>query len=216
MKLEEEQLDNVFQCLINGLFDEKEEEYNRKNCAQLLGKLSMKWNKQQLNTAFNSLSITLNKGYYWTYKEALETITMKFSGKQFVNVFNYLISVFNDKYANLLEEISQRLDEKQINIALNYFMNKLNDRYKRHNICIKCTQILKIISNKCNEQQLNEAFNFSMDIFTDKNNNAEVRGGYAELIGTIAVNLSGRHFDDAFKCLINGLKDSVRVFGNYV
>ncbi|ETN99416.1 hypothetical protein RFI_38065 [Reticulomyxa filosa] len=118
MKLKEGQLDNVFQCLINGLFDEKEEEYNRKNCAQLLGKLSMKWNEQQLNDAFNSLKFMLNEE--------------KLSGKQFVNAFKYFISrfncgeyIYNDKYANLLEEIAQRLDEKQMNIELNYFMDKL-------------------------------------------------------------------------------------------
>ncbi|ETO05612.1 hypothetical protein RFI_31784 [Reticulomyxa filosa] len=31
---------------------------------------------------------------------------------------------------------------------------------------------------------------------------------YAELLGTIAMNLNGKHFDDAFEFLINGLKDS--------
>ncbi|ETO00019.1 hypothetical protein RFI_37440, partial [Reticulomyxa filosa] len=47
-----------------------------------------------------------------------------------------------------------------------------------------------------------------MDIFTDKNDDENVRGGCAELIGIIAVNLNGKHFDDAFQCFTNELKDS--------
>ncbi|ETN99830.1 hypothetical protein RFI_37637, partial [Reticulomyxa filosa] len=74
------QLDNAFQCdvfqrLINGLSDEKEYKFNRAKCAQLLGKLSMKWNEKQLNDAFNSLKDMLNQDDNWRYIEALETIT---------------------------------------------------------------------------------------------------------------------------------------------
>ncbi|ETN99289.1 hypothetical protein RFI_38192, partial [Reticulomyxa filosa] len=47
-----------------------------------------------------------------------------------------------------------------------------------------------------------------MDKLNDKNNNADVRGRYTELLETIAVNLNGKHFGDAFQCLTNGLKDS--------
>ncbi|ETO04852.1 hypothetical protein RFI_32544, partial [Reticulomyxa filosa] len=125
----------------------------------------------------------LNADYYETYREALEAITVKLSGKQLDNAFNYFII---DEYADLLKEIAQRLDEKQINIALNCCMDKLNDKNKHQNICIKYIQLLEIISNKCNEQQLNEAFNSSMDIFIDKNDNAYVRGGCAKLLGIIA------------------------------
>ncbi|ETN99568.1 hypothetical protein RFI_37902, partial [Reticulomyxa filosa] len=45
----EEQLGDVFQCLINGLSDENESKDNCRKCAQLLGKFSMKWNEKQLN-----------------------------------------------------------------------------------------------------------------------------------------------------------------------
>ncbi|ETO01253.1 hypothetical protein RFI_36187, partial [Reticulomyxa filosa] len=137
-----------------------EDKYNRVKCAKLLGKLSMKWNEKQLNDAFNSL-----KDNHYFYKEALETITMKLSGKQFDNAFNCFISRFN------CEGIAQELDEKQLNIALNYCMDKLNDKNERLYIRINCIEFLERISNKCNEQQLNEAFNSSMGIFTDKNNN---------------------------------------------
>ncbi|ETO03029.1 hypothetical protein RFI_34381, partial [Reticulomyxa filosa] len=146
------------------------------------------------------------------------TITVKLSGKQFNNAFNYFISRFNcekrylydDKYANLLAIIAQRLDEKQMNIVLNYCMDKLNDKNEHPNIRIKCTQLLTEVSNKCNEQQLNEAFNSSMDIFNDKNDNAHVRMECAELLETIAVNLNGKHFNDAFQCFTNGLKDDMQ------
>ncbi|ETO34663.1 hypothetical protein RFI_02426 [Reticulomyxa filosa] len=46
MKLKEGQLGDVFQCLIDGLSDEKEDEYKRGKCAELFGKLSMKWNEK--------------------------------------------------------------------------------------------------------------------------------------------------------------------------
>ncbi|ETN98628.1 hypothetical protein RFI_38864, partial [Reticulomyxa filosa] len=110
MKLKEEQLDDVFQFFINRLSDEKEHQDNRRKCAELLGKLSMKWNEKQLNDAFNSLKDMFKKDYDRTYREALETITVKLSGKQFDNAFNYFISrfndkeiyMYNDKYADLL------------------------------------------------------------------------------------------------------------------
>ncbi|ETN98011.1 hypothetical protein RFI_39511, partial [Reticulomyxa filosa] len=140
-----------------------------KGYARLLGKLSMKWNEKQLNDAFNSLKDMLNKGPNWN---------LKLSGKQFGNAFNYLISRSSCK------EIAQKLDEKQLNSALNYCMDKLND--KNEDLYIRINYIKLIISNKCNEQQLNEAFNSSMDIFNDKNNDEDVRGGCAELFGTIA------------------------------
>ncbi|ETO02764.1 hypothetical protein RFI_34649, partial [Reticulomyxa filosa] len=75
MKLKEEQLGDVFQCFIHRLSDEKEDKNNRRKCAQLLGKLSMKWNEKQLNDAFNSLKDMLNQDYCGTYRKALETIT---------------------------------------------------------------------------------------------------------------------------------------------
>ncbi|ETO33648.1 hypothetical protein RFI_03454 [Reticulomyxa filosa] len=161
MKLKAEQLGDVIQCSINRLSDEKENGYNRGRYAELLEKLSTKWNEKQLNDAFNSLKDIFNKNDW--YIEALETMTVKFA-KQFDHAFNYFISRF--KY--LLKRIAQRLDEKRMNIALNYCMDKLND----------------------------------------KNNNADVRGRYTELLETIAVNLNGKHFGDAFQCLKNGLKDS--------
>ncbi|ETO02922.1 hypothetical protein RFI_34491, partial [Reticulomyxa filosa] len=216
MKLKEEQLGDVFQCLINRLSDEKENEYYREKCAQLLGKFSMKWNEKQLKDAFNSLKDMPNKDYDWTYREALETITVNLSGKQFDNAFNYLIRKLNceneywykDEHVGLLERIAQRSDEKQMNIALGYFMDKLNDKNEHQNIRIKCIQLIKEISKKCNKQQLNKAFNSSMDILTDKNDNIYVRMKCAGLFGTIAVNLNGKHFGDAFQCLTNGFKDS--------
>ncbi|ETO00985.1 hypothetical protein RFI_36455, partial [Reticulomyxa filosa] len=51
MKLKEGQLGDVFQCFIHRLSDEKEHKYNREKCAELLGKISMKWNDKQLNDA---------------------------------------------------------------------------------------------------------------------------------------------------------------------
>ncbi|ETO03415.1 hypothetical protein RFI_33995, partial [Reticulomyxa filosa] len=100
MKLKEGQLGNVFQCLINGLFDEKEEEYNRKNCAQLLGKLSMKWNEQQLNEAFNfSMDIFTDKNNNTEVRggcvELLGTVTVNLSGRHF-DTFKCLISGLKD------------------------------------------------------------------------------------------------------------------------
>ncbi|ETN97222.1 hypothetical protein RFI_40309, partial [Reticulomyxa filosa] len=188
MKLKEEQLGDVFQCLINRLSDEKEDERNRAKCAELLGKLSMKWNEKQLNDAFNPLKDMLNKNGDWKFNcEGIHKL---------------------DKYADLLKRIAQRLDEKQMNIALNYCMDKLNDKNEHQNIRIKCIRILERILNKCNEQQLDEAFNSSMDIFTDKNDNADLRKECAKLLKTIAVDLNGKHFDDAFQCFTNGLKDS--------
>ncbi|ETO04583.1 hypothetical protein RFI_32815 [Reticulomyxa filosa] len=64
MKLKEKKLGDVFQCLINRLSDEKEKEYNRGRCAELLEKLSIKWNEKQLDDAFNSLKDIFNKYYY--------------------------------------------------------------------------------------------------------------------------------------------------------
>ncbi|ETN99732.1 hypothetical protein RFI_37736 [Reticulomyxa filosa] len=175
MKLKEEQLGDVFQCLIDRLSDEKEAENKRIKCAKLLGKFSMKWNEKQLNDAFNSLKDMSNKDDDWKYRESLGTITVKLSGKQFDNAFNYFISRSNrekgHRYCDLLYRIAQRLDEKQMNIALNY-------------------------------------------IFTDKNDSAHVRGEYVELLETIAANLNGKHFDDAFQYFTNGLKDSYRTVRN--
>ncbi|ETO02993.1 hypothetical protein RFI_34417 [Reticulomyxa filosa] len=106
------QSDNAFQFLIHGspsyfchyytqfimkLKEEQlgdENEYNRKNCAELLGELSMKWNEKQLNDAFNSLKDMFNKDYHWRYI-ALETIEVKLSGEQFDNAFNYFINRLN-------------------------------------------------------------------------------------------------------------------------
>ncbi|ETO34686.1 PBS lyase HEAT domain protein repeat-containing protein, partial [Reticulomyxa filosa] len=216
MKLKEEQLGDVFKYLVDRLSDEKEDDNARIKCAELLGKISMKWNEKQLIDAFNSLIDIFNDidASYSAFQyvcEAIAAITVKFPGRQFDNTFNYLISRLNcegiaehDKYADLIERITQRVDEKQINIALNCFMGNLN---KHQNIRIKCIQLIKEISNKCNEQQLNKAFNSSMDIFTDKND-ADVRKKCTELLVTIAVNLNGKHFDNAFQCFTNGLKDS--------
>ncbi|ETO02683.1 hypothetical protein RFI_34730, partial [Reticulomyxa filosa] len=95
MKLKEEQLCDVFQCLINRLSDEKAAENNRRKCAELLGKLSMKWNEKQLNDAFNSLKDMLNKDDRFNREETYKN---------------------NDKYADLFERIAQRLDEKQMKI----------------------------------------------------------------------------------------------------
>ncbi|ETO06575.1 hypothetical protein RFI_30817, partial [Reticulomyxa filosa] len=204
MKLKEGQLGNVFQCLINQFSYKKEDRYNR---AKLLGKLSMKWNKKQLDDAFDSLEDMLNEDDYYFYTEGLGAIIVKMSGKQFDRAFNYLISeldcerrnIYIDKYAYLLDEIAQKLDKKQMNIALNYFMDKLNDKNKHQNIRIKCIKLIEEILNKCNEQQLNEIFNSSMDIFTDKNDDEDVRGECAKLLEAIAVNLNGKYFDDTFK-----------------
>ncbi|ETO02605.1 hypothetical protein RFI_34813 [Reticulomyxa filosa] len=66
MKLKEEQLGDIFQCLINRLSDEKEDKYDCRRCAESLGKLSMKWNEKQLNDAFNSLKDMFNKNDYRT------------------------------------------------------------------------------------------------------------------------------------------------------
>ncbi|ETO34387.1 hypothetical protein RFI_02707, partial [Reticulomyxa filosa] len=128
-----------------------------------------------------------NKKNYWVYRSAIETITMKLSGGQFHNTFSYLINrlnredIYNDKYTDLLKRIAQRLDEKQMKIALNHLMGKLNDKNKHQNIVIKYIQLLT------------------------ENDNAYVR---AELLGTIAANLNRKHFDDAFQCFTNELKDS--------
>ncbi|ETN97291.1 hypothetical protein RFI_40240, partial [Reticulomyxa filosa] len=116
-----EQLGNVFQCLIDRFSYKKEDRYDR---AELLGKFSMKWNKKQLDDAFNSLKHMLNRDDYYFYTEALGAITVKMSGKQFDRAFNYLISeldcerrnIYIDKYAYLLDEIAQKLDKKQMNI----------------------------------------------------------------------------------------------------
>ncbi|ETN99425.1 hypothetical protein RFI_38049, partial [Reticulomyxa filosa] len=138
MKLKEEQLGDVFKYLIDRLSDGEEDDNNHRKCANLIGKISMKWNEKQLIDAFNSLiNIFIN------VNEAIAAITVKLPERQFGNAFNYFISRLNcekssiyDKYANLLKMTAQRLDEKQMNIALNYCINK--------------------ISNKCNEQQLNK------------------------------------------------------------
>ncbi|ETO34664.1 hypothetical protein RFI_02427, partial [Reticulomyxa filosa] len=84
-----------------------------------------------------------------------------------------------------LKKIAQRLNEKQMNIALNYCMDKLNDKNEHQNNRIKCIELFETISNKCNEQQLNNSL---MDILHDEDDHEE-------------------YFDDAFQCLINGLKD---------
>ncbi|ETO01109.1 hypothetical protein RFI_36331, partial [Reticulomyxa filosa] len=46
MTLKEGQLDDVFKCLVNRLSDEKEDDDVRIKCAELLEKISMKWNKK--------------------------------------------------------------------------------------------------------------------------------------------------------------------------
>ncbi|ETO09888.1 hypothetical protein RFI_27486, partial [Reticulomyxa filosa] len=155
---------------------------------QLIGEFSIKWNEKQLNDASNSLKDTLNEDYCGMYRATLETITVKLSGKQFDNAFNYLICEGKDTY-NLPKMIAQRLDEKQMSIAWNYLMDKLNDKNEHPNIRIK-------------------SFYSSMGIFTDKNNNTDMCGKCAKLLGIIAVNRNGKHFNDAFKCFTNGLKDS--------
>ncbi|ETO00614.1 hypothetical protein RFI_36826, partial [Reticulomyxa filosa] len=48
MKLEEGQLGDVFKFLIGRLSDEKENDGVRIKCAELIGKISMKWNEKQL------------------------------------------------------------------------------------------------------------------------------------------------------------------------
>ncbi|ETO03100.1 hypothetical protein RFI_34310 [Reticulomyxa filosa] len=131
MKLKEEQLGNVFQCFIHRLSDEKKDTRNRRKCAELLGKLSMKWNEKQLDNAFNSLKDIFNKeqltlkdmrnkkqlilkdihnkeNLVGTYREALKTIT--------VELFNCEGYIYHYEYADLLYGIAQRLDEKQMNM----------------------------------------------------------------------------------------------------
>ncbi|ETO07346.1 hypothetical protein RFI_30045 [Reticulomyxa filosa] len=148
--------------------------------------------EKQLNDAFNSLKDMLNEDDYWEYGKALETITVKLSGKQFDNAFNYFINRFNweciygDNYAFLLYEIAQRLNERQMNIELNYLMDKLNDKNEHQNIRIKCIKILERISNKCEDE---------------KN-----RKLYAKSIGYLSMKLNKKQLDDVFERL-NGLKD---------
>ncbi|ETO06064.1 hypothetical protein RFI_31332 [Reticulomyxa filosa] len=112
----------------------------------------MKWNEKQLNHAFNYLKRMLNQDDDWNYIETLAAITVKLSGKQFDNAFNYFISGFNceerytyDRYAGLLERIAQRLDEKQMNIALKHCMDRLNDKNEHQNIRIKCIKLIEEI-----------------------------------------------------------------------
>ncbi|ETO10727.1 hypothetical protein RFI_26650 [Reticulomyxa filosa] len=131
--------------------------------------------------------------------ELIGELLMKLNETQLIDAFDPLIDMVNDidciysafntvreqlqlycgdNAYNLLKGIAQRLDEKQMNIALNYFMDKINDKNEHQTIRIKCIQLIKY-GKEC-----------------------------AELLGTIAVNLNGKSFDDAFKCLTNELTDS--------
>ncbi|ETO02211.1 hypothetical protein RFI_35224 [Reticulomyxa filosa] len=102
MTLKEEQLDDVLKCLVDRLSDEKKYDDVRKKYAELIGKLSMKWNETQLIDAFNSLIDIFNAiddsyDAFNAVREAIAEITVKLPGRQFDNAFNYLISRLNSR-----------------------------------------------------------------------------------------------------------------------
>ncbi|ETO00960.1 hypothetical protein RFI_36480 [Reticulomyxa filosa] len=97
MTLKEEQLDDVFKCVIGRLSNEKENDDILIQCVKLIGNFSMKWNERQLIDAFNSLIDIFNDidSSYSDFRDvynAIAAITVKLPGRQFDGAFNYLIS----------------------------------------------------------------------------------------------------------------------------
>ncbi|ETO03056.1 hypothetical protein RFI_34354, partial [Reticulomyxa filosa] len=100
MKLKEGQLDHVFKCLIGQLSDEEEYDGVRIQCAESIGKISMKWNEKQLIDAFNSLIdifVDASCSESEAVHEAIAAITVKLPEIQFDNAFNYLINWMKNK-----------------------------------------------------------------------------------------------------------------------
>ncbi|ETN99796.1 hypothetical protein RFI_37671, partial [Reticulomyxa filosa] len=94
MKLKEGQLGDVFQCFISRLSDEKEDEYNRRKCAELLGKLSMKWNENQLERVFNAL--------IFVSKHSMNTNNDKDKDESLVKLLQLTSTKLNDEQLYLL------------------------------------------------------------------------------------------------------------------
>ncbi|ETO33055.1 hypothetical protein RFI_04053 [Reticulomyxa filosa] len=93
-----------------------------------------------------------------------------------------------------------------MNIALNYFMSRLNVNIKI--FVSNAFDYLKTLFNCCLLHLFEIILTLQWDIFNDRNDNTDVRMECEELLGTIAVDLNRKHFNDAFRCLTNELKDS--------
>ncbi|ETN98714.1 hypothetical protein RFI_38773 [Reticulomyxa filosa] len=127
MILKKGQLDDIFQCLIDRLSDEKENDDVLMKCVELIGKISKKWNENSLISLVG----------------LLEKVSTKLNGKQL-----YLLMIY------LLEEIYTVCSRCIINNIRNIWKREAIDRLKE-NIQMKNENTLMMNEKNSNNQTAN-------------------------------------------------------------
>ncbi|ETN99898.1 hypothetical protein RFI_37569, partial [Reticulomyxa filosa] len=159
LKLNEEQLPYISQCLMDGL--EYKNKYIHQECAKLLGTLSMKWNQVQLNDTFKCLMNRLNENVHWTYMNSIEKILLRLEEEYLDTAFQCLIDG--------LDNYKQSIREMCVNLlaAVSMQWNKVQLDTLFTNLITK--KLLSYLDNK----QINEAFGYLIHGLKDKDKNIQ-------------------------------------------
>ncbi|ETO07401.1 hypothetical protein RFI_29989 [Reticulomyxa filosa] len=167
----EQQLNDIFQCLLNGLKD------NPWNIQQLYIKtlstllILKKWNEKQLNIIFQCLmdGFQFKNGYdCYNSRDLVREISIILNVTQIDTLFTFLINglKYNDKYIyrcciESIGYLSKKLNEKYLSDAFQYLINGLKNN-QDVNIRKSCAKSLGLISAQLNEKQLNNVFDILM------------------------------------------------------
>ncbi|ETO03428.1 hypothetical protein RFI_33979 [Reticulomyxa filosa] len=209
LKLNEELLPYVLQCLMDGL--EYKNKYIRQECAKLLGTFSMKWNQVQLNSAFKCLMNRLNENAHWTYMNSIEKILLRLEEEYLDTAFQCLIDGL-DNYkqsirnvcVNLLAVSSMKWNETQLNKLLMELITKVSKDRNKH-VRYSCAKAIQKLLSYLDNKQINEAFGYLIHGLKDKDKN--IQSSCTESLGKITDKLNKIQLNISFQCLMKRLNN---------
>ncbi|ETO02502.1 hypothetical protein RFI_34930, partial [Reticulomyxa filosa] len=200
--LNEEQVHCSFECLKDGLKDDRKNLRNQ--CVKWIGTLSKKWNREQLDCAFKCLMDTLvnddNKLVHWSCMESIKDIFKQLNEEQLKIALKELMKTFkigNKKTrqacVDLLEGISILLNQLQSENLLKYLV-------------MKAIQQTLSAQLQINEKLVNATFEYLMEGFNDTYKNVQYL--CTESIGKLAKKFNKDQMETAFKRLLNKFKNN--------
>ncbi|ETO07733.1 hypothetical protein RFI_29658 [Reticulomyxa filosa] len=199
LKLNEKQLSaDVFNYLVNGL--KKDPSKNvQYSCAESIGRVSVKLNNKQLNTAWECLINKLNN-------KNEDIVAMKLSKQQLSGTLKCLMNGVNDGNENgFVQKYCAYSLERKNNLIILSIICSMNSKNEEKDIRFYCADIIEAISSKLSKRQIENTFKILIDNLNTKNR--DVRISSAKGLKVIALRLNKGQLDNLFHCLKSEFKD---------
>ncbi|ETO27417.1 NACHT family NTPase, partial [Reticulomyxa filosa] len=222
MRLDDKQLEDIFQHSINGL--KKESRFTR-----LLETFAMKFNKKHWDTIFEILmdGFQNKNGYdYKTSSYLIEAIPMKLGTQKCNDIFRAMFNgLKNNKAfypcATAFKKLFPQLDERQLDDFFKYSMNYLRYETGFHQSRgflfleaprilneSSCAKMIGTIVEKLSEIQINDVFKILMKKLEDKHENIDIRSPYAQALSRMSAKLNDKQLCIFVKSLLEAIKSS--------